>query len=169
MDLTVNILARVVFTPSKVSADDADVTMAKAFTEQQVMNLTDGTGANKADLIYTKKTTIGAGASTNYDLIGTLTDIFGDTINMVALKVIFFKNTGTTQLSIGDAAGTPIATIMEAATDRLNIEAGGFALLAAPTAAGYAAVAGASDVLAVNEEGGASAGAYEMVLIGATA
>jgi hypothetical protein len=76
--------------------DTVDLFTAGAtFSCTQSTNITNGTTAEKVNIVYTRKGKIAIGGSVSIDLIGSVTDVYGDTVNMDALKILIVKNTSS--------------------------------------------------------------------------
>ena len=140
-----------------------------------LVNLTDGTGAGMANIMWADERTVASGANDDIDLAGTLKDAFGVTVaaaEIVAILIINAPASGaanTTNLTLG--AGTnPVAGWLGGTTPTLGpIRPGGVFLRAESDAAGICAVtAGTADILRVANSSGAAA-TYQIVIIGRTA
>lgn len=68
-------------------------TAGASFSCTHSASITNGVTAEKFNVVYTRKGKIAIGASVSIDLIGSVTDVYGDTVNMDALKVLIIKNT----------------------------------------------------------------------------
>ena len=142
---------------------------------QAALALTDGTGANQANILFADQRTIASAAADNIDLAGVLTDAFGATIAAAELVAILIINApisggaNTTSLTIGGGTN-PVAGFLGGTTPTIGpIGPGGVVLLACSTAAGLGAViAGTADVLRVANSAGATA-TYQIAVIGRTA
>lgn len=132
-----------------------------------------GTGQDQADIVWADQRTVTAGADDDIDVAGVLTDVFGATITAARIRAIFIKtaNGATANLEIGAAAANPIATLFGATNDKLVVRlGGGFLLLCAPDATGYAIVAGSADTLRVSHDGTTSDDVtYNIVILAASA
>jgi hypothetical protein len=158
----------------------ASQTGGNAFTDkftptiEKIQRLTDGTTANKADLIYADERTVTTGANDDIDLSGVLTDAFGVTIaaaEIVAIMIINGPISGTansTDLTIG-AGSNPFIGFL-GATDTIGpIKPAGVFMLAAGDAAGIGTVvAGTGDILRIANSSGASA-TYQIAIIARSA
>lgn len=141
----------------------------------KALALTDGTTANKADLIYANERTVGDGADDDIDLAGVLTDAFGATITMaemVAIVVINEQEDGTantTDLTLGGGSN-PFVGFLGGTTPTIGpIKPGGAFCLFAGDAAGIGTVtAGTADILRITNSAGA-ANTYQIAIIGRTA
>src|SRR5688572_14836683 len=63
-------------------------TPADALVHATKMILTSGTGANQADMMWHDTRTLGASASENLDLAGSLTNAFGTTQTFARIKMV---------------------------------------------------------------------------------
>lgn len=130
----------------------------------QVIELTDGTGANQADIIWFDERTVATGTSVDLDLNGVLTDAFGGTISALELVALFVINAprsgaaNTTNLTIGGGTN-PITGYMGGTTPTIGpIRPGSFVFLGSSNTAGFGAiVAGTGDILRITNSAGASA------------
>lgn len=131
--------------------------------------LLSGTGADQADRIWADSGSIDASTTTTLDLAGALTQPDGSALALAKVKAVIVRNTHATQtLTVQRPAanGVPLLT---AAGDAIPVPAGGLLVLAAPAAAGLAAVtAGTGDLLDL-VNGAGSAVTYEIAIIGTSA
>jgi hypothetical protein len=132
--------------------------------------IADGTGAAQADLSWHDIRTLAATSNDDLDLSGVLTDIFGATVAMAKLKMLYIENPTTNDgnLEIGAAGTNPIVGFFADISDKITIKPGGFVLIASPTVAGYAVAAGSADVLRVRNAGSVSVN-YTIIAIGTSA
>lgn len=123
------------------------------------MVLSDGTGANQAQVAWSDSRTITAGGSDTFDL-AALQDDRG-TVTFSAIKIMFLRNTGSGQLdwSGGGWGGGPFDDV---STSNVFIKAGAVMLLAAPSADGYAVGATPQTVVLSSTPGTT----YDILLIG---
>jgi hypothetical protein len=170
-----SILARVQwsFTDSRAWADS---TNAASFSYAKT--LTNGTGASQSDKIYILSTTLAGGATLNVDLAGSVTDIYGNTITMARIKVIYLEVTTDTAggpVLLGGHATAAIGNWVTATPDldtaqpKVRVRNGGCFLLACTDATGYAVTATTDDMLTLENESGGTAATYKLVVIGASA
>lgn len=137
--------------------------------------LTDGTGANQADIIFCDVRTVNSASNDDIDLAGVLSSAFGSTITfaeLVGLVIINAPASGaanTTNLTIG-VGSNPFLGFFGGTSPTLGpIRPGGVFLLASPDAAGIGTVAaGTGDILRVANSSGASA-TYQIGIIGRSA
>jgi len=114
---------------------------------------TDGEGANKAELVYHDTVTLADGASTELDLAGSLSDVFGDSVVFTKLKAFLLKNTSAdASLHYGHSAANQVPIVV-AAGDGGIVGPGGFVLNVNPSAAGFAITAGTGDLLKLEHDG----------------
>src|SRR5690242_5474997 len=82
------------------------------FTLTDILSLTDGTGANQADRVFSDQRTLSASANEDLDFAGSLTDAYGQTITMAKLKALVVKaspnNTNDVQLTRPSSNGLPM-------------------------------------------------------------
>ena len=133
--------------------------------------LTDGVGANEADLVYSAQRTLGAGVSEEIDLYGGLDDSFGNTLNFARIKGFYIKpkaDNGDT-ITVGNASANGWPGFFGALTHTIVLPAGSVIMILAPDATGWPVTNASADKLkVVNNDGGAAA-IYDIVLIGASA
>lgn len=141
-------------------------------------SLTNGTGANQADLLYVVQSTLSASSSTNVDLAGSATDVFGSTITFARVKAIYFElttATTATSVAIGGASSNGFANWISSAgtfgTDqpKVVVRNGGVFLLVAPDATAYAVTAGTGDILKLTNQDGSNVATYNLAIVGASA
>lgn len=135
-----------------------------------VVKLTSGTAANKADLLFSDSRTLGASATEDLDLAGGLTDPLGATLTFVKIKSIFIKAvTGNTNtVKVKPAAANGFLGPFNAAADTLIIPAGGQIMLTAPVN-GWTVTAGTGDLLTITNGGAGTSVTYEIIIIGTSA
>lgn len=131
---------------------------------------------------YKIYTGIGSSTTTTIDLIGSLADTSGDTINFDEVVLIFIRNlsaTAVNYLEVGPNAtnGFGVLTsnrgVWKDVSDRVIIPAdstasatGGGAFFLWYNVAGVAATAGTGDILAIVTGGSASAASFEVLILG---
>lgn len=134
-------------------------------------SLANGTGASQADKIYLATGTISASATLSLDLAGSLTDIFGNTITLARVKILYFELQTTTSASsvlIG-ASTNPWVNWVSASGDKVRVRNGGCLFLCAPDATAYAVTAGTGDALDFVNEDGSNVATYRLAIVGSTA
>ncbi len=141
-------------------------------------SFTNGTTANKCDLIYILQTTLAPSTTLNIDLASGITDIFGNTLLFARVKLIYLKHkTDTTSsgVTIGGHATTALANWISSADTlandqpKITVRNGGTFYLCAPDATAYAVTAASADVLKLTNADGTNTATYEMVIAGSSA
>lgn len=138
---------------------------------QAILNFTNGTGANQANILWADQRTIATAANDDLDLNGVLTNAFGATVSAVELVAIIVINAprsgaaNTTNLTIGGGAN-PVTGFLGGTTPTIGpIRPGGFVFLGCGDAAGLGAVtAGTGDILRIANSAGASA-TYQIAIL----
>ena len=131
------------------------------------LNMSTGTGANQADLVFSDQRTT---AAEDLDLAGTLVDAFGDTITMARVKAILIKADPANTLDVFVGGGTnPLIGWIADPTDIVEIKPGGAFMVWAPDATAYPVTAGTGDILKVAASDGATPITYDIIIIGASA
>ena len=125
-------------------------TVRDALSWTDKTTISDGTGANQADLIWHDQRTLASGANEELDLAGSLSDAFGDTVTFAKIKAMLITNPDTAStLKVGGAASNAWATWVANSTDIIVIRPGGRFYIEAPDANGYAVTAGTGDKLKI--------------------
>lgn len=137
-----------------------------------VQSFTDGTTANKADLVYLSERTVTTGANDDIDVAGALSDALGNTITaaeIVAVIVVNAQRDGTantTDLTIGGDGSTGVVGFTSAVA---TIGPGGVFMVMTPDAGGQAAVtASTADILRITNASGAS-NTYQIAILARSA
>lgn len=136
-----------------------------------VQQFTDGTTANKVDLIYAGERTVASSTNDDIDVAGSLTDQFGNTITMAEIVGIIVINkqkdgtANTTDLTIGGGSNTLPGFSSAVGT----IGPGGMFIIMTPDAGGQETVtAGTGDILRIANGSGAS-NTYQITILGRSA
>jgi hypothetical protein len=127
------------------------------------LSLSDGTGANQAQVVWSDSRTIADGGDDTPNVAG-LTDDRG-TVAFTAVKLIYIRNTGSVPLNLignGDWATGPQKL---PDTSNYEIPAGGCWLATNPTAAGWS-VGASPKYLTIANQSASTAATYEIVLVG---
>lgn len=132
-----------------------------------------GTGAGKADRMWTDRRQIAASGTDDLDLVGSaLVDPFGVAVTFARVKGLFIAaaDTNVNNLVIGAAAGAPWAGLLNAA-GTITIRPGGACAFIAgdEDATAWAVTATTADLLRVANSGAGSVVDYDIVIIGASA
>jgi len=131
-------------------------------------DLTDGTAAGKADLIFHDTRTIG-GAPDDLDLAGALVDAFGATLTFVKIKsiTVVAYSTNVANVVVGAAAANQFVGPFGAATHTLAVKPGGkLHTDVGKTDLGFAVTAGTGDVLRFS---GTNGDKYDVIIVGTSA
>ncbi|WP_432041416.1 hypothetical protein [Streptomyces cadmiisoli] len=136
------------------------------------MSLGSGTGAGKADRVWSDRRTIAASGNEDLDLAGVLTDAFGAAITFARIKglIVAAASGNTNNVVVGAAAGSPWVTLL-GATHTLTLRPGAFVAVGTgqADATGYAVTAGTGDLLRVANSAGSTSVTYDIHIIGASA
>jgi len=119
------------------------------------MSLTDGTTANKANRIYSKRLTLSA-SPTDIDLAGSLVDVYGNALAFVEVVGILVKNNSsvaTEDVRIG-GSGNGLGGWISAVTESNIIGPGGVFCIINPADPAYQVVGGTGDILQVVADNG---------------
>lgn len=137
----------------------------------RMLNLSTGTAAHQADLMFSGTRTLAASAAEDLDLSGPLLDAFGATLAFARIKgiVIAASANNTNNVVVGGAASNGFINWVADATDKVIVRPGGVFALFAQDATAYAVTAGTGDLLHVTNSGGTTSVAYDVVIIGASA
>lgn len=137
---------------------------------QKLLQFTDGTTANKADIIFTDNRSVASASNDDIDLAGVLTNAFGATITAVEIVgiIVVPAAANTTTLTLG--AGTnPWITMFLATGDGIKIFPSGVFVNFAPDASGLGTVtAGTGDILRIANSAGATA-TYDIMILARSA
>lgn len=150
-----------------------DLTTGRAPLQiRKAVSLASGTGAGKADRVFSDRRTLAASATEDLDLAGVLLDAFGAAITFARIKglIISAAAANANNVVVGAASSNPWATLL-GATHTLTLRPGATVGLfaGAADATGYAVTAGTGDLLKVANSGAGTSVTYDVVLIGASA
>ena len=136
------------------------------------VELANGTGAGKADRVFSDRRTLAASGTEDLDLAGVLLDAFGATITFARVKglIIAAAAGNTNNVVVGAASSNPWATLL-GATHTLTLRPGAFIALGTGVAdpTGYAVTASTGDLLKVANSGSGTGVTYDIHIIGASA
>jgi hypothetical protein len=135
------------------------------------LQLSAGTGAGKADKLFSDQRTLAASGSESLDLAGVLSDPFGATLTFGHVKWIYIKAAAanTNDVCIGGAASNTFVGPFADATDKVCVKPGGVAIFAAASGAGWAVTASTGDLLKVANSGGTTGVTYDVIIAGTAA
>jgi len=148
-------------------------TPEEALTKSKTHNLAFGTGAAKANQIWSDRRTLGASADETLDLVGALTNAFGATVSLAKVKAIVIHNRSDEQGTATDAAIKiePGTTPPDNCPTIPLLPAGGFAVIACADADGFLGTlaGGSKDGIKITNLDGADAAQYDFIVIGESA
>jgi len=134
------------------------------------MQLASGVTANKADLMFSDRRTLGPSATEDLDLAGTLPDGLGGVAVFARVKIILIKalaaNANNVNVTRVATTGFPLFL---ADGDGLSVRPGGFVCVAAPDAVAYPVTALTDDTLTFTNSAGSTSVTYDVIIIGASA
>lgn len=143
---------------------------SSAIADSLSVALTDGTGAGQADVIFKDQRTLGASATEDLDLSGSLTNIYGVTAVFARIKAILVTaatgNTNNVNVTRPASNGVPLFL---AASDGISVRPGGAFLWVAPDLTGIAVTASTGDLLTLTNSAGTTGVTYNITIIGASA
>lgn len=156
------------------SVDSIGTTRDKIADEYAVI-WTNGTGDNQINGMYRFSGSLLGNTETAFDLAGSLTDVFGNTLTFATIKDLKLTNLATTAtdaLKLGQlstpTSGNLLTDIFDGvSTARVKVNGGGQFHLVSPLT-GYTVTGGSADVILVSNEG-ANAISYELVVKGVLA
>jgi hypothetical protein len=141
--------------------------LLKTFFNWQITN---GTGENQVDLVYTdEQTALGTSSTQSYDLSGSLEDGIGQTSVFVEVKAILISASAANSDNVVIDGGIANAfTDYQSATAELKCKPGGLIALCAPET-GFTVTAGTGDILAIKNSSGAATASYKIIVLGTSA
>ena len=131
--------------------------------------LANGTAAAQADQLYVATGTLAGAGTLTLDL-ASLTDMFGNALNIKRVKAFYIENTTATTstgLAVGGAGVTPFVGWFNAGTDTITVRNGGNFFIAAPDGTAYAVGTGVN--LLLTNSDGTNTCTYRIVIVGASA
>jgi hypothetical protein len=163
-----------VFSASITAAMTATMAMVDDVSGEQVQDvitaalkktLTDGTGANKGEVLYTEGNTLAASANKAYDLSGTLAGKLGNvTFTNIKVILVFVTTLDTgAQLDVGGGS-TPIPLFKDP-TDIYQLGPGGIFQVVEPVD-GIAVTAATADLLKIANPDDTLSVDYVIAIIG---
>ncbi|MDV5145931.1 hypothetical protein R1T08_17365 [Streptomyces sp. SBC-4] len=152
--------------PLDLTTASAPVTVRAATTWQN------GTGAGKADRMFSDRRSLAASTTEDLDLAGVLLDAFGAAITWARIKGLYIRaaDTNINNVVLGAATTNAWSTLL-GATGTITLRPGASIGVntGAADATAYAVTAGTGDLLKVANSGAGSAVSYDVVIIGASA
>jgi hypothetical protein len=142
--------------------DGADITSK--------ITLSNGTGANSADLCFHDTRTLTASGTEDLDLAGSLAGPFGASQVFVELRAIMIRaaaaNTNNVNLTRPASNGVPLFL---AASDGIAVPPGGVFMWACPADGKVTVTASTGDLLTITNSAGSTSVIYDVVIIGSSA
>lgn len=134
------------------------------------IELTSGTAANAADLMFHDQRTIAASSNEDLDLAGGLTNPFGTALTFVEVRTVLFYaasgNTNNVRVTRPASNGVPLFL---AASDGIDVPPGGFLWWSCPADGKVTVTASTGDLINVANSSSGSSVTYDVVIIGVSA
>lgn len=134
------------------------------------IEMSNGTGAGAADLLFHDQRTIAASSSEDLDLAGGLTSPFGVALTFVEVRGILITaasgNTNNVRLSRPASNGVPLFL---AASDGIDIPPGGLFAWACPADGKVTVTAGTGDLITVANSSSGTPVTYDVIILGVSA
>lgn len=144
-------------------------TAALPFNLALGLTLTNGTGANQVDRVFTDTRTLGASATEDLDLAGILTDAFGAVLTFAKIKAVIVTaaagNTNDVNVTRPATNGVPLFT---AVSSGVGVKPGGMLAWACP-GTGVTVTAATGDLITFTNSAGGTGVTYSVVIIGTSA
>jgi hypothetical protein len=151
------------------AATDLAAAPATSAALNKVLELASGVGASQADKAFADTRTLGASATEDLDLAGSLTDPLGTTVVFATIKAVIVVaasgNTNNVNVTRPASNGVPLFL---AAGDGLPVKPDGAFLWVAP-GVGVTVTAATGDLLTFTNSGGTTGVTYTVVIIGTSA
>jgi hypothetical protein len=132
--------------------------------------LATGTGAGKADKVWSDKRTIAASATDSIDLQAALVDAVGDAFTPACIKALYVyahaTNTNNVNVTRPALNGVPLFL---AAGDGIPVKPGGLLAWVDPSAGGVGVTADTGDLIDLVNSGGGTEVVYDILIIAASA
>lgn len=131
---------------------------------------TNGTTVDKADRVFSDTRTVSASGTDPLDLAGSLTDLYGNTLTFVELRLLYVSasssNTNNVRLNRPASNGVPLFL---AASDGIDIPPGGEFLWACPADGKVTVTAATGDIINIDNSSSGTSVTYDVIIIGASA
>jgi hypothetical protein len=137
----------------------------------EVMRVTQGTGAKQADKMVADTRTIAASSNDDLDLAGSLLDPFGVAAVFAEVMAIFVRASAanTNNVVIGGHDTAAFVGPFGDASDKIVLKPGASIMIMDPTATGWAVTATTADILRLANSGAGSTVSYDIVILGRSA
>ena len=152
------------------TADLANISSPLNFSKS--VSLGSGTGAGKADRLFTDTRSLAASATEDLDLSGALLDVLGGPAVFARIKglIIYAHDDNVNNVVVGAAASNQWATLLNT-TGTITLRPGATAAFMAGKADAtvWAVTAATGDLLKIANSGAGSAVNYDIVILGNSA
>jgi hypothetical protein len=158
-------------TASYTNTTAAPGTGAVPFSLARRTALLSGVATGQADKIYTVSNTIAASGTTNLDLAGSVTDVFGVTFTIVKLKMLIIRAAAanTNNVVVGPPASNGLSGLFGGTTPTISIMPGGLFAWAAPGTTAPTVIAATGDLLTFTNSSSGSSVTYDVTVVGTSA
>lgn len=165
--LTGTIAVQIAMTLTNVIASGL-VNPSAALALNKTLSFDTGVGAGQADRLYAPaQFSVAQSINTDIDLAGVLTDLLGQALTFVKVKAIYIECDAANPDGVTVGAGTnPFIAWLLATGDGVKIRPGGFLLLGATEATGFAVTAGTADILRIATPATAGTYLFKVVIVG---
>jgi len=164
MSSTLSATIRLAITASQADSIDLE-TVTSALSYSKAKALTNGTGNNQANVMFSDTRTLTASSEEDLDLVGVLADAFGKILTFTKLKAIIVKaldaNTNNVLLS-RPANGVPFMT---ASGDEIIVPPDGIVVATFPKA-GITVTPSTGNLIHLKNSGGTTGVTFDIVIIG---
>jgi len=125
-----------------------------------------GTGASQANMWWHDQRTLTASATEDVDLFGSLTSIFGTTINATSLKglLVYAAPGNTNNVNVTRPAANGITWLL-AAGDGISIKPGAWVAWFDPSANGATVTTGTADLITLTNSAGSTSVTYDIFVL----
>lgn len=141
------------------------------FLKKVAIELTNGTGANTADLMFHDQRTLSASATEDLDLAGSLSNpLTGATMTYVELRavLVFAAAANTNNVNVTRPASNGVPLFL-AAGDGVPVPPGGVFMWSCPADGKVTVTASTGDLLTFTNSAGSTSVTYDVVIIGCSA
>lgn len=138
--------------------------------EKKKIELSNGTGANSADLCFHDQRTIAASSNEDLDLAGSLAGPFGASQVFVEVRAVMIvassANTNNVRVTRPASNGVPLFL---AASDGIDVPPGGFFAWSCPADGKVTVTASTGDLINIANSSSGTSVTYDVVIIGCSA
>jgi len=145
-------------------------TPTDAFLKKTKIDLSNGTGANSADLMFHDQRTLAASGTEDLDLAGSLANAYGTTLTFVEVRAVLISaataNTNNVNVTRPASNGVPLFL---AAGDGIPVPPGGVFMWSCPADGKVAVTASTGDLLTITNSSSGTSVTYDVVIVGTSA